>query len=81
MSNINKLQETFASALNIPVEKVNDSLVYQQVPEWDSISHLMLISELEENFGVSISTEDIPEINSVGAAQTVLEKYNVSFNN
>jgi acyl carrier protein len=81
MSNINRLQETFASALNIPLEKVDGNLVYQAVPEWDSISHLMLISELEESFGVSISTEDIPEINSVDAARAVLEKYNVSFNN
>jgi acyl carrier protein len=81
MSNTTKLHESFATALNIPIEQVTEELVYQGIPEWDSISHLMLVAELEERFGIGISTEDIPELNSLQAARTILGKYNISFSN
>ena len=33
-----------------------ESLEYNSIPEWDSIGHMTLISELEENFKISIET-------------------------
>jgi acyl carrier protein len=79
MSNKAKLFESFASALNIPVESVNEELAYQGIPEWDSISHMVLISQLEEDFGVSIATDDVIDMSSVAKAMEILGKQGVSF--
>ena len=79
MSNKVKLFESFAAALNIPVESVTEELAYQGIPEWDSISHMVLISQLEEDFGVSIATDDVIDMSPVAKAMDILGKQGISF--
>ena len=37
----------------------------KDIPKWDSINHLSLILELEEEFNVSFSIEQMEKMNSV----------------
>lgn len=77
--NDNKLKTSFSEALNISEEEVTNQLTYQSIPEWDSISHMMLISQLEEDFDVSIDTDDVIELSSVAKAREILTKLGVVF--
>jgi acyl carrier protein len=79
MEKKNKLYQSFANALNISVEQIRDDLAYQSIPEWDSITHMILISQLEEDFDVSIDTEDVIDMSSVAKAQEILNKLGVQF--
>ncbi|MCX6290203.1 MAG: acyl carrier protein [Bacteroidetes bacterium] len=79
MTNTEKLIATFSDALTLDASKVTDALTYQSIPEWDSISHMVLISRLEEAFDVSIDTDDVIDMSSVAKAKEILKKYNVSF--
>jgi acyl carrier protein len=79
MENKNKLYQSFANALNISVDLVNDSLAYQSIKEWDSITHMILISQLEEDFDITIDTEDVIDMSSVAKAQEILNKLGIQF--
>ena len=79
MSNTEKLYSSFANALNIDISKVNDNLTYQSIPQWDSISHMVLISNIEEAFNVSIDTDDVIDMSSVANAKEILIKHNINF--
>lgn len=79
MENHKKLQDAFSRGLNIEVSKIQDSLKYQSIPEWDSISHMVLISEIEEEFGISIETDDVIDLSSFKQAKKILSKYNIIF--
>jgi acyl carrier protein len=79
MSNKEKLYQSFANALAIEKSAINDNLSYQSIKQWDSISHMMLISVIEEDFDVSLDTEDVIDLSSVGKAMEILKKYNVTF--
>lgn len=79
MDNTEKLYNAFAEALNIELPSVNDDLKYQSIPQWDSISHMVLISALEEKFDVSVSTDDVIDLSSVGKAKEILKKYGIQF--
>ena len=79
MENKNKLYQSFANALNISLEQISDSLIYQSIAEWDSITHMILISQLEEDFDVSIDTDDVIDMSSVVKAQEILNKLGVQF--
>jgi acyl carrier protein len=79
MDNNTKLKEAFAEALGINQENVVDELTYQSIPEWDSITHMILISQLEDVFSVSIDTDDVIDMSSVAIAREILKKYNVEF--
>ena len=79
MTNTEKLIAAFSDALTINADAVKDSLTYQSIPEWDSISHMVLISRIEEAFDVSIDTDDVIDMSSVGKAKEILKKYNIAF--
>lgn len=76
---LTKLKEAFANALAIPADQVTDELKYRGIPEWDSISHMVLISELEEAFDVEIETDDVIDMSSFQKAKEILAKYGVNF--
>lgn len=77
MSNSEKLTKAFSSALMISEDQIVDGLKYQSIPEWDSVSHMVLITELEDSFDISLDTEDVIDMSSVAKAKEILFKYNI----
>lgn len=79
MDNTQKLVNSFASALNVDQNIITPELAYQGIVEWDSITHMVLISQLEDDFNVSIDTEDVIDMSSVEKAIEILQKYDIQF--
>ncbi len=79
MENEEKLVYAFQEALGIESNIINDNLTYQSIPEWDSISHMILISQLEEDFNVSIETDDVLDLSSFAKAREILIKLGKDF--
>ncbi|MBB6501699.1 acyl carrier protein [Pedobacter cryoconitis] len=77
MDKSQKLDEVMALALSVPLEEINDDLAYQSIPEWDSMSHMVLMTELETAFGISIETDDMLEMNTMPKVREILQKYGV----
>jgi acyl carrier protein len=48
------LSEVIAKAFGIAPNDITDELEYQSIPEWDSVSHLVLVTELEAAYGITI---------------------------
>lgn len=65
MNTTQQLHSVFSRAFEIPVEAINDQLEYQGIAEWDSMSHLVLIEELESTYNISIEMEDILDMGSI----------------
>ena len=53
---------------------VGFNLEYNQIPEWDSIGHMTLISGLEESFKITIDTDDIIDFSSYEKGKEILTK-------
>lgn len=79
MNNLNKLKQSFSEALNISIDNVNNELIYQSIPQWDSISHMILVSQLEDDFEISIDTDDVIDLSSFEKAKEILSKFGVNF--
>lgn len=58
-------------------EKDLVTLKYHDVPEWDSVGHMMLITAIEEAFDIMFDTEDIIDFSSWGKGKLILAKYDV----
>ena len=78
MSNIEKYKNVFVKTLSIDDAKVNDKLKYNDFPEWDSIGHMTLMSDLEEAFDISIDTDDIIDFSSFKKGIQILKKYKIN---
>jgi acyl carrier protein len=77
MSVSQQLNEVVSKALSVSADTVTDELEYQSIPEWDSMTHLVLVAELEQAYGIAIDMDDVLEMGSVGKIKTLLKKYNV----
>ena len=73
------LKNVFSETLGIEDNLINDELKYQSIPEWDSVNHMYLVTELENSFELEIDSDDILEIKSFKEAKEVLKKYGVEF--
>lgn len=78
MTNIEKYRNAFATAFEADKDKV-DGFVYRETPEWDSIAHMMLISGLEDAFGVEMEPDDMLAVTSYAAGMEVLRNKGIIF--
>jgi acyl carrier protein len=79
LKNVEKLQDAFSKALNIEKGNVVDSLSYGN-KKWDSIAHMVLISTIENEFGIMIDTDDVINMSSFKKAKEIIAKYGVNLN-
>ena len=77
MSNKEKYDNSFVEAFLIDKKKLDKSLEYNSIPEWDSIGHMTLIGELEKNFSISIETDDVIDFSSYQKGISILKKYKI----
>lgn len=79
LTNDEKLVQSFVTALNVQAAQVKDSLSYNEIAEWDSTAHMILIAEIEDQFDVMLDTDDIIDMSSVAQTKIILTKYDVEF--
>lgn len=73
------LKHAFVTALEIPIEDINDELSYARHAKWDSTGHMVLIAELETQFDIMLDTDDIIDMSSFAKARDILSKYAINF--
>lgn len=72
-----RLKEILAKLFLIDKAKIKDQMSQGEVEAWDSMGHLMLITEVESAFGVMMSDDDITGIKTVGEIKRVLRRLGV----
>ena len=78
MDNKEKYKSIFIESLAIDRSKFNENIKYNEIPEWDSIGHMTLMSGLEEGFGMTMETDDIVDFSSYKKGIEILKKYNIN---
>ncbi len=73
-----KFEEIAGELLKIPAGQVNDSLTPKDVPNWDSMNYLLFISELEKEYNVSFTMDEVLNADSLGALRKHLHAKGVS---
>ena len=79
MKNKDKYINIFIESLSIDKKKFSEKLKYNDIPEWDSINHMTLMSGLEEEFNISLETDDIVDFSSFKKGIDILKKYKITF--
>jgi len=77
MTNLDKYKKIFIDNFNIDNSKLED-LEYNKITEWDSIGHMTLIAALEEQFKITMETDDLIDLSSYKKGKQILcEKYKI----
>ena len=77
MTNLEKYNRIFVDVLGVSESVLKDSFTFKDVPQWDSVAHLSLISELEDVFDVMFESEDILHYGSYENGKKILEKMGI----
>ena len=76
MTNKEKYVNAFVEGLEISADQV-EGLQYQSIPEWDSVGHMALVSEIEDAFDIMMDTDDIIDFSSYEKGIEILKKYDI----
>ncbi len=58
------LREIVSRVFNIEKSNVTNDLSREKTEEWDSLNHLLLISQIEEELGLEFTTQEVIHINT-----------------
>ena len=68
-----KLTEVFTDVFDEEITLTDDTTA-ADVDGWDSLTHITLISEVEDAFGIRIAMKDVLGLKNVGELADIIEK-------
>lgn len=68
-----QVKEIIARVLNVDSAVITDVLSSGDIPEWDSVGNLAIISTIEQELGIEFPLEDLFDLTSV---QSIVDKVN-----
>jgi acyl carrier protein len=71
------LERIFSEVFFIPENRVHDSLALRDISSWDSMSHMMLIARVEEEFSVELTGDEIADFRTVKDIREALNRREV----
>jgi acyl carrier protein len=60
-----QVRSIVAEALNLEFDEVSSTASQEEFSEWDSMTYLTILSNIEDKFNISISGENIDKFGSV----------------
>lgn len=69
-----RLAEMAANVFELEPAQVHDAMAPGEVPTWDSFTHVMLITQVEETFQVRLDPKELTSIKNIGDIRALLRK-------
>ena len=68
------LKQTILEALHLDDWNLQDQTRAAEVPGWDSLNHVNVITAVEKRFGVRFENREVLKLKNVGDLQRLLEQ-------
>lgn len=62
-----------SSTFSIPEDSISDTMSSKDIADWDSMNYLMFIAELESEFSVSFTMDEVMNAQTLGDIRQILE--------
>jgi acyl carrier protein len=79
MNNKQKYDQSFMESFSIDESVLSDDLLYNSIPEWDSVGHMSLVAGLEDAFDIMFEMDDIIDFSGYKKGFEIIAKYGVVF--
>lgn len=63
---LDKLQTIFRDFFENSEVELNEEFKQEQLEDWDSVAHIQIVLEIENEFDVIFEVEDIPKLVQIG---------------
>ncbi|GAA3641576.1 acyl carrier protein [Flavivirga jejuensis] len=68
-----KIKEVLVSILEHENFDMRDELTAADVDGWDSLSHMMILTKIEEKFNIKFKLRDLNKLKNMGTLVTVIQ--------
>jgi acyl carrier protein len=72
-AHIEKLTTIFRQVFDDEAIVLNDQLTANDIGSWDSLSHMLMITRVEDAFSIKFSLREINKLKNVGALIRLIE--------
>ena len=79
MNNKQKYDQSFMESFSIDESVLGDDLLYNSIPEWDSVGHMSMVAGLEDAFDIMLEMDDIIDFSGYKKGFEIIVKYGVVF--
>lgn len=69
-----ELQEIFRNVFFDDSIVITDDMTSNDIEDWDSLSHISLVGDIERHFNIEFTTEEIIDARNVGEFISVIKK-------
>ncbi len=66
------------AALGFSPDLPTDQWLYRQIPQWNSMAHMILVQEIENGFNVMLSTDEVIALSSYQKALAILSDHGIA---
>jgi acyl carrier protein len=70
------IQQLISLALDIPIDEITPDLAFGDLPQWDSMGHMDIMLQLEEQYHVDVSADTIAALTDIPTICTYLKEHN-----
>ena len=77
---VRTIYEIISEIMNVPITEINDKSGPETIERWDSYNGLLLVDELESEFNISFSLEEMSDTHNISDIKRHLKNHGVSFN-
>ena len=74
---MSRLKKILSKVLEVDEKEINDDSSPDNIENWDSFNGLMLVSELENEFKVNFTMNEVINVTNVGDIKKVLVKHGI----
>lgn len=80
-NNLEALESLLIDILKCSKEDLKDDNGPDNLINWDSITHMEMVSRIEEKFNINFDIDEINSIDSIGALKSALRNQKILLNN
>ncbi len=73
MDIINQLTKIFRKVFNDETISLNNEITAGDIGSWDSLSHMLMITEVENAFSIKFKLKEINKLKNVGSLVALIE--------
>lgn len=75
--NLEKYNSIFTELFDVTEDTLDDNFNFGIAPGWDSLAHMELMAQLEDEFEILLETDDITHFGGYENGKKILMKYGI----
>ena len=67
-----KIKDILAKTFRVKIDELNESTAIESIDTWDSLTHMELIANLEQELSIEFTGDEIVEMTSLKAIEKIV---------